>query len=59
MEDYLDGLYGLPINLPGSTLAKALAARAKLVEVFLRQPDVAATQAQFVQEVRSPRRPRV
>ncbi|PNW77221.1 hypothetical protein CHLRE_10g427350v5 [Chlamydomonas reinhardtii] len=50
VEDYLDGLYGLPLNLPGSTLSKALAARARLVEVFLRQPDVAAMQAQFVQE---------
>ncbi|KAG2440490.1 hypothetical protein HYH02_010369 [Chlamydomonas schloesseri] len=50
VENYLDGLYGLPINLPGSTLAKALVAREKLVEVFLRQPDVAATQAQFVKE---------
>lgn len=34
---FLDGLYGLPLRLPGSPLARALAAKEVLLEVLGRE----------------------
>ncbi|KAG2497936.1 hypothetical protein HYH03_004198 [Edaphochlamys debaryana] len=45
VETFLDGLYGLPLTLPGMPLAKALAARERLIAALM--PEMESKHAAF------------
>ncbi|KXZ56831.1 hypothetical protein GPECTOR_1g75 [Gonium pectorale] len=45
VEVFLDGLYALPVSLPGTALRKAIAARDRLVRIF--EPGVQQRHAEF------------